>query len=98
MEFPNSTKHCAYEHLTSPTSKVQMVLDTDTYNEIDDQFAVVQALLSPDNSRSKRSTRHRSTPGGRDGEKLRGEPCGYWSVWMLRRRAWCSGGQRMIPL
>ncbi|MBE0698068.1 MAG: nucleoside hydrolase, partial [Anaerolineaceae bacterium] len=25
-----------------------MVLDTDTYNEIDDQFAVVYALLSPE--------------------------------------------------
>ena len=25
-----------------------MVLDTDTYNEIDDQFAVVHALLSPE--------------------------------------------------
>jgi inosine-uridine nucleoside N-ribohydrolase len=27
---------------------VRMVLDTDTYNEIDDQFAVVYALLSPE--------------------------------------------------
>jgi len=28
--------------------KLRAVLDTDTYNEIDDQFAVVQALLSPE--------------------------------------------------
>lgn len=28
--------------------KLRAVLDTDTYNEIDDQFAVVQAVLSPD--------------------------------------------------
>ena len=28
--------------------RLRTVLDTDTYNEIDDQFAVVQALLSPD--------------------------------------------------
>jgi hypothetical protein len=28
--------------------KLRAVLDTDTYNEIDDQFALVQALLSPD--------------------------------------------------
>jgi len=28
--------------------KYRVVIDTDTYNEIDDQFAVVQALLSPD--------------------------------------------------
>ena len=27
---------------------MRAVLDTDTYNEIDDQFALVQALLSPD--------------------------------------------------
>jgi purine nucleosidase len=34
--------------LELPTGKIRMVLDTDTYNEIDDQFAVVHALLSPD--------------------------------------------------
>ena len=34
--------------LESPTGKVRCVLDTDTYNEIDDQFAIVQMLLSPD--------------------------------------------------
>lgn len=28
--------------------RVAMVLDTDTFNEIDDQFAIVQALLSPE--------------------------------------------------
>lgn len=28
--------------------RVPMVLDTDTFNEIDDQFAIVQALLSPE--------------------------------------------------
>ena len=27
---------------------LRAVLDTDTYNEIDDQFALVQAMLSPD--------------------------------------------------
>jgi len=35
--------------LEPPTSRpVEMVLDTDTYNEIDDQFALVYALLSPE--------------------------------------------------
>lgn len=35
--------------LLSPINgKVRVVLDTDTYNEIDDQFAVVQMMLSPD--------------------------------------------------
>lgn len=35
--------------LEPPGRKVRIVLDTDTYNEIDDQFAVVYALLSPEN-------------------------------------------------
>ncbi|WP_426442998.1 nucleoside hydrolase [Bradyrhizobium genosp. P] len=34
--------------LSPPTGRVRVVLDTDTYNEIDDQFAMVQMLLSPD--------------------------------------------------
>ena len=34
--------------LTAPKGKVRAVLDTDTYNEIDDQFALVQMLLSPE--------------------------------------------------
>jgi purine nucleosidase len=33
--------------LEPPSGKVRMVLDTDTYNEIDDQFALVHAMLSP---------------------------------------------------
>jgi inosine-uridine nucleoside N-ribohydrolase len=34
--------------LTPPTGRVRVVMDTDTFNEIDDQFAIVQMLLSPD--------------------------------------------------
>ncbi len=48
MEFPKLDEALRLTRLTPPTGKVRMVLDTDTYNEIDDQFAVVQALLSPD--------------------------------------------------
>ncbi len=36
------------ERLKAPAGKVSAVIDTDTYNEIDDQFAVVYALLSPE--------------------------------------------------
>jgi inosine-uridine nucleoside N-ribohydrolase len=36
------------ELLEPPSGRVRMVLDTDTYNEIDDQFALVYALLSPE--------------------------------------------------
>lgn len=34
--------------LTPPTGPVRMILDTDTANEIDDQFALTWTLLSPD--------------------------------------------------
>lgn len=34
--------------LEPPKGRVRVVLDTDTYNEIDDQFAIVQLLLSPE--------------------------------------------------
>ena len=34
--------------LEPPTRPVRAVLDTDTYNEIDDQFALVYSLLSPE--------------------------------------------------
>src|SRR5690606_14880309 len=34
--------------LAPVNQRVRVVLDTDTFNEVDDQFAVVHALLSPD--------------------------------------------------
>ena len=34
--------------LEPPSGRLRVVMDTDTYNEIDDQFALVQMLLSPD--------------------------------------------------
>ncbi len=34
--------------LEPPTGKVPVVIDTDTYNEIDDQYAVAYGILSPD--------------------------------------------------
>jgi len=34
--------------LALPEAKIKMVLDTDTYNEVDDQFALCYALLSPE--------------------------------------------------
>ena len=38
----------ASERVPLPRGKVSAVLDTDTYNEIDDQFAVTYAMLSPE--------------------------------------------------
>jgi purine nucleosidase len=48
MDFPMIADSARLHRLQPPTGKVRMVIDTDTYNEIDDQFAVVHALLSPD--------------------------------------------------
>ena len=39
------------ERLAPAEGQLRVVLDTDTYNEVDDQFAVVHALLSPERIR-----------------------------------------------
>ncbi|MDA0709470.1 MAG: nucleoside hydrolase [bacterium] len=48
MEFPKLTDAEMINRLAPPVGRVRMVLDTDTYNEVDDQFAVAHAMLSPD--------------------------------------------------
>jgi purine nucleosidase len=48
MEFPAIPEAVRLSRLEPPSKQVRIVLDTDTYNEIDDQFAVVYALLSPE--------------------------------------------------
>ncbi len=48
MNLPRLSEPRRIEMLEPPSGKVSMVLDTDTYNEIDDQFAVVYSLLSPE--------------------------------------------------
>ena len=48
MNFPEISISTRLERLQPPKGKVKMVIDTDTYNEIDDQFALVYALLSPE--------------------------------------------------
>lgn len=40
--------HSQFEHLDRCNGPIDMVLDTDTYNEIDDQFALAYALLATD--------------------------------------------------
>lgn len=42
------TEHELVRRLTLPEGRLDMVLDTDTYNEVDDQFALAYALLSPE--------------------------------------------------
>ena len=49
QEFPAISESRRIELLRPPSSRpVRMVLDTDTGNEIDDQFALVYALISPE--------------------------------------------------
>ena len=49
QRFPAVSESQRIEMLRSPAKRpVRMVLDTDTYNEIDDQFALVYALISPE--------------------------------------------------
>ncbi|MCA9899033.1 MAG: nucleoside hydrolase [Ardenticatenaceae bacterium] len=48
MNFPKISNATRLERLQPTKGKVRMVIDTDTYNEIDDQFAIVYALLSPE--------------------------------------------------
>jgi len=46
--FPQLSESQRLALLEPPAHTVHIVLDTDTYNEIDDQFALVYALLSPE--------------------------------------------------
>lgn len=48
QNYPAITDQFRLSQLEPTKGKVQVVIDTDTYNEIDDQFAVVYALLSPE--------------------------------------------------
>ena len=48
LQMPQIAESTRLERLRPPTGRVRMVLDTDTYNEVDDQFALVYALLSPE--------------------------------------------------
>ena len=51
MIFPPLDPQLLQSRLEPPAAPLRMVLDTDTYNEIDDQFAVVYSLLSPERLR-----------------------------------------------
>ena len=48
QKFPILSESQRVRQLEPPRGKVRMVLDTDTFNEIDDQFALVYSLLSPE--------------------------------------------------
>ena len=48
QDFPKLTEAFRLKQLEPPRGKIRMVLDTDTYNEVDDQFALSYACLSKD--------------------------------------------------
>ena len=48
MRFPSLSTQFLLNRLELPTQKVNVVLDTDTYNEVDDQFALAYAIKSSD--------------------------------------------------
>lgn len=48
MEFPKLSMQFLINSLEPPKSKVRIVFDTDTYSEVDDQFALVYAIKSSD--------------------------------------------------
>ena len=49
QDYPPISEGQRIKMLAPPTKRpVRMVLDTDTFNEIDDQFAVVYAMISPE--------------------------------------------------
>lgn len=48
QEFPIIKESDRINRLSPNEGKIRMVLDTDTYNEVDDQFALAYALLSED--------------------------------------------------
>ncbi len=48
QNYPPMDEATRIRKLIPPSGKVTAVFDTDTYNEIDDQFALVYAILSPE--------------------------------------------------
>ncbi|MGB3584915.1 MAG: nucleoside hydrolase [Tunicatimonas sp.] len=48
QQFPLLPVAQRIDRLSPPETPLRVVIDTDTYNEIDDQFAVVYALFSPE--------------------------------------------------
>lgn len=48
QNYPKIDDCARLKMLNPPTGKVRMILDTDTYNEVDDQFALSYAFLSKD--------------------------------------------------
>jgi inosine-uridine nucleoside N-ribohydrolase len=53
MKYPTIAESVRVAQLEPRTTPVRVVIDTDTFNEIDDQFAIVYALLSEDRMKTE---------------------------------------------
>lgn len=65
--------------------QLRVIMDTDTYNEIDDQFAIVQMMLSParlsvEAIYAAPFHNHRSSDPGTGWSRAMTKYCGCWSV------------------
>jgi purine nucleosidase len=47
-QFPQLSEAELLQRLEPPSGKIRLIIDTDTHNEIDDQFAIAWVLLSQD--------------------------------------------------
>lgn len=48
MKFPILTDAQRASRLAPPKGRIRAVIDSDTYNEVDDQFAIAYAMMSPE--------------------------------------------------
>ena len=55
MKYPVITPEERRQRLEPPRKKIHVVIDSDTYNEVDDQFAISYAMLSPEKIQMKQS-------------------------------------------
>jgi len=53
MEYPYIGESSRIARLEPPGGKIRVVIDTDTFNEIDDQFAIVYALMSEEKMKTE---------------------------------------------
>ena len=68
---------------------IRMILDTDTYNEVDDQFALVYVLLSPEAVKvvaiHAAPFHNKNSPGPCDGMERSYQEKG---IWAKRKHRW----------
>lgn len=80
--FPDIAPAVRRAKLALPAGRIRAVMDTDTFNEIDDQFAVSMAMLAPEKNSTMQSfpaasispRRSRSSPASPRGTPVTSVP------------------------